>query len=116
MPGNGTVTVPQWQAAAEAAIDECVRERRTVTYAGLAEAAGIPPPHRINKLTGWLESLMENDHALGRPLRAAVVVSRTDGLPRPGFFGKLEELGRADSGDRRSLHGCLLNELWGGSG
>ena len=110
------MTAPQWQAAAEAVIGDCIRERRTVTYAGLAEAAGIPPPHRINKLTGWLETLMESDRALGRPPRAAVVVSRTDGLPRPGFFGKLEELGHAEPGDPQVLHARLLDELWGGAG
>ena len=110
------MTAPQWQAAAETVIGECIQGRRTVTYAELAEAAGIPAPQRIHKLTGWLETLMESDRALGRPPRAAVVVSRTDGLPGRGFFEKLEELGHADTGDPQSLHAYLLNELWGGAG
>ena len=110
------MTTPDWQAAAEAVIADCVRGRRTITYAELAEAAGIAPPQRIRKLTEWLEALMERDCALDLPPRAAVVVSRTDGLPRPGFYEKLERLGRGESGDPRSLHAVLLDELFGGAG
>lgn len=40
---------------------------------------------------------MEEDAAAGRPLLAAVVVSRTrQGLPAPGFFAKARELGCYD--------------------
>ena len=110
------MTTREWQAAAEAVIGDCIRERRTITYAELAEAAGIETPHRIHKLTEWLEALMEKDCALDIPPRAAVVVSRTDGLPRRGFFEKLEGLGWRYSGDPGSLHAILLDELFGGSG
>ena len=109
------MTTRDWQAAAEAVIGDCIRGRRTITYAELAEAAGIAPPHRIRKLTEWLEALMERDCGLDFPPRAAVVVSRTDGLPRPGFFEKLERLGWRYSGDPQSLHAILLDELFSGT-
>ena len=62
----------------------------TVTYGTLAKALGL----RMAELTAALEALMEEDAALGRPLRAALVCGRlTPGMPAPGFFLKAEELG-----------------------
>ena len=107
------MTAPQWQGAAEAVIGDRIRRRLTITYAELAEAADIPPPHRIHKLTEWLETLMEKDRVLDRAPRAAVVVSKTDGLPGRGFFEKLEQLEWPDSGDPDTLHAVFLEQLWG---
>ena len=110
------MTAGDWRAGAEAVIADCILEQRTVTYAGLADAAGIPSPHRIHKLAEWLETLMEEDHALGLPPRAAVVVSKMDGLPARGFFEKLEGLvgvGYPQAACRASLHAALLEKLWG---
>lgn len=70
-------------------------EGRLASYAEAAEALGIPPPHRIHKLTVALETAMEIDAAAGRPFRAAVIVSRARaGLPAPGFFDCARRLGR----------------------
>ena len=52
------------------------RANQTITYAELANAAKIPNPHRIHKLTKWLENSMRMDHEAGKPLRAAMVISR----------------------------------------
>lgn len=68
---------------------------RIVTYAEAARAITVPPPHSIHKLTEALEQLMAEDAAAGRPLRAALVVSRArGGLPAPGFFAAARRLGR----------------------
>ena len=62
---------------------------RLITYAELAEAAGLTGRHRINRLTIWLEELIDSDAAANEPLRAARVISRArGGLPAPGFFGE----------------------------
>jgi hypothetical protein len=83
-----------WQRRAEMALASVAAADRLVTYAELAESAQVPPPHRINKLTTWLEGLLEQDHNAGQPLRAARVISRSrGGLPAPGFFIKCTELG-----------------------
>lgn len=75
----------------------CHRGRRLITYARLAEEAEIGAPHRIHKLTLWLEATMLADHRAGKPLRATAAVSRAGrNLPGRGFFLLLAELGRCD--------------------
>ncbi len=70
---------------------------RLITYAELADAAGLQGKHRINRLTLWLESTIEADAAAGAALRAARVISRArGGLPAPGFFMKCSMLGLYD--------------------
>ncbi|WP_245888746.1 hypothetical protein [Halomonas denitrificans] len=70
-----------------------------VTYQQAAEALGLVPPRTIQRVALALEALMREDAAAGRPLIAALVVSRRGELPRPGFFELAVELGRlpADS-------------------
>ena len=89
---------------------------RTITYAELADAATIPNPQRIHKLTSWLEATMRKDHAAGKPLRAALVISRNRGrLPAPGFFMLCDELGLyqgAASGQHAAqFHQAAINDL-----
>ena len=63
---------------------------QTVTYGQLARDLGL----RMGELTAALEALMEEDAALGRPLRAAVCAARLGaGQPAPGFFQKAAALG-----------------------
>ena len=61
-----------------------------MTYGALARDLGW----RVAELTAALERLMEEDAAAGAPQRAAVMEGRlSGGLPAPGFFQKLAELG-----------------------
>ena len=87
----------EWQLRASIALDAAITGGHLITYAELADAARIPAPHRINKLTQWLETLLEDDYRGARPLRAAWVVSRRrEQLPAPGFFIKCLDLGIYD--------------------
>ena len=64
----------------------------TITYGALARDLGW----RVGELTAALERLMEADAASGSPQRAALLEARLgNGLPAPGFFLKLAELGIA---------------------
>ena len=84
----------EWQRRASMALDSAIASRHLISYSELADAATIPPPHRIHKLTIWLETLITDDHQSARPLRAAWVVSRRRGqIPAPGFFMKCQEIG-----------------------
>jgi len=66
-----------------------------VTYRDLAAALGLRPPHTIHRLALALEATMREDAAAGRPLIAALVVSKVGGdLPQTGFFDLAAELGR----------------------
>ena len=64
-----------------------------VTYQQLAAALGLTPPRTIQRVAKALETLMREDAAQGRPLIAALVVSRRSGLPAPGFFELAVALG-----------------------
>ena len=49
---------------------------RTITYNQLALRLGLAPPQTIHRVTEALEILMAEDVAAGRPLLAALCVSR----------------------------------------
>ena len=106
-----------WQRRAEMALATAQQANQTITYAELADAAKIPNPHRIHKLTEWLENSMRRDHAAGKPPRAALVISRNrGGLPAPGFFILCGELGLyhgAVSGQHAvQFHKTMINKVW----
>ena len=65
-----------WQHRAEMALASVIAADRLITYAELADAANIPPPHRIHKLTLWLETKLVADHQAGAKLHTARVISR----------------------------------------
>ena len=65
-------------------------EGTTTTYGALARDLGW----RVAELTDALERLMEADAANDAPQRAALLEARLgNGMPAPGFFLKLAELG-----------------------
>ena len=76
------------------ALEALARQRRTATYQELVALAEVPAPHAIHSLTLALEDLVRQDHAAGRPLLAALAVSRTAPHPGRGFFDLLAELDR----------------------
>lgn len=65
-----------------------------LTYQQLAAALALAPPGTIARVTAALEDTMREDVAAGRPMIAALAVSRSDGLPRRGFFDLAVRLGR----------------------
>ena len=90
-----------WVTEMEKAMAALAAEGRCVTYIELAKMCRVPPPHRIHKLTLALEDMIRADHEAGRPLRAALAISRgPDRIPGRGFFQLLSELGRYTGPDR----------------
>ena len=86
-----------WQRRASLALDSAIASRHLISYAELADTAQIPPPHRLHKLTMWLETLVAADYQSASPLRAAWVVSLKRGqIPAPGFFIKCRQIGLYD--------------------
>jgi hypothetical protein len=72
---------------------------QTISYGDLARELALPPP-AIQTLAALLESLMEEDAAMGRPFLAAVMAGRLgDGLPAVGFFEKAAQLDAAMTAD-----------------
>ena len=94
---NGMTGDHDWQHRADMALAAAAAAERLITYAELAEAAGISGKHRINRLTTWLEARLETEVRDGAPMLSARVISRArGGLPAPGFFMKCGELGLYD--------------------
>ena len=108
-----------WVAELERLLEALAADGRCVTYNELANLCRVPPPHRIHKLTLALEGLVRADHEAGRPLRAALAISRgPDKIPGRGFFQLLNELGRYAGPDRgpeaARHHAALIAALCSG--
>ena len=103
-----------WQQNAHAEIMAVIKNKDQITYNALAATANITGPHKIHRLTSWLEQLMAEDHQNDRPLRAAVVISKArGGLPAPGFFDKAKELGLGfETTDRRASYEAYLQTVY----
>lgn len=115
--GTGRHNHEPWFSRMVEALEEQARAQRTITYAELAEAAGIAGPYRIHRLTEALEDLTTRDHRIGQPLRSAVTISKArDGLPGPGFFQHCAALGLyfgPDHGPQaETFHRLELNRLF----
>lgn len=112
------------QARLRSVLLNCAKARKTITYRDLVAEAQVPPPHGIHKTTLALEDLIREDHAAGRPLLAALAVSRGNaGLPGHGFFHLLAELGRYDGPERGPVAQKTFEkecaaalDYWGGAG
>lgn len=93
----------------------------TITYRELGASLGLEPPGMIRRVAALLEQTMVEDAEAGRPFAATVVVSRTQGWPRRGFFQRAADLGRfrgspdapeAEEFFRAELHAA--RSYWGG--
>ena len=77
----------------EVLIDQA-QTKYTTTYKQLADRLELAPPLTIHCLTEALEVLMQEDVAAGRPLLAAICVSKMrPGIPGRGFFLAAQALG-----------------------
>jgi hypothetical protein len=92
-----------------------------VTYQMLASGLGLSPPGTIRRVAAALEQTMREDVAAGRPMIAALVISRAGDMPRKGFFDLAVALGRfqADATTHRGAwhaeHAAVLKSLAGGT-
>ena len=103
-----------WQQNAHAEIMAVIKNKDQITYKALAATANMTGPHKIHRLTSWLEQLMAEDYQNDQPLRAAVVISKASGgLPAPGFFDKAKELGLDfETTDRRASYETYLQTVY----
>lgn len=110
----------EWQQAVLDILADQIHRRSCITYAALAQRAEIPPPHRIHKLTVFLEQLIDTDSAQNRPLRAALVISKTGTqLPARGFFLHCEARGLFSDQHHPSaqaFHTACLDALFASEG
>lgn len=80
-----------------------------ITYKELANRLGLTPPQTIHRVTQALEILIVEDVAAGRPLLAALCLSRLhQGIPGRGFFETAKALnvflGDPDGPEAQAFH------------
>jgi hypothetical protein len=81
----------------EALLIEAARNRSPLTYQQLAQLLELKPPHTIHQTTECLEIMMRIHAQAQAPQLASLVVSKSRrGLPAPGFFLLVQELGLYD--------------------
>ena len=98
-PLDTTPTDPESDAALAAGVRTFLQalppDSASATYAQLADALDVSPPHRVGQVARALERTMAEDAAAGRPFLAALVVRRAPGgLPARGFYDRAAALGR----------------------
>ena len=68
--------------------------RLPITYGQAAKALQLSPPNTIRQLRVALQQLIAEDASAGRPLIAAMVISKwRGGVPAPDFFDCAARLG-----------------------
>ena len=73
---------------------DCARTGHPATYKQLADRLALAPPNTIRCIAEALEELIDEDAAAGRPLIAALAISKTSsGMPAAGFFINVASLG-----------------------
>lgn len=109
------ITDPVWQKNVVSILASLAVANQTITYADLADLAALPSPHRIHKLTNYLETLIAEDIGAAGPIRAAVVISKRDhGMPAEGFFDCCRTYGLAPHSceNDTAFHQRLLTTLY----
>ncbi|MEM7054693.1 MAG: hypothetical protein AAF446_09120 [Pseudomonadota bacterium] len=97
----------------ECTLDRLQRQRKTMTYLQCADAIDVQPPYRIHQVAELLESLIERDVRQGRPIRAALVVSRARaGRPAEGFYLKAKTVAVFDGTQPDQFHEQCLQDLF----
>jgi len=83
------------------ALLSAARSAKTLTYAELATQLALHPPHAIRRAGLLLEDLMRDQAGRGEPQLASYVVSKARaGLPAPGYFLMIRDLGLYDGPDK----------------
>ncbi|MFN3990091.1 MAG: hypothetical protein ACK4IS_07515 [Erythrobacter sp.] len=91
---TGEIAGQEYLVRLEALLIAAAREERVLTYAEAARALALPPPHMIHRTAELLEALMRHHAAAHMPQLASLVVSKARaGLPAPGYFVLMGELG-----------------------
>ena len=92
---------------------DAARNRHPLTYQQVAQLLELQPPQTIHQATELIELLMRHHAKIGAPQLASLVISRArGGLPAPGFFMLLQELGLYEgSSDGEDAHHFHAQEM-----
>ncbi|TVQ82243.1 MAG: hypothetical protein EA357_10160 [Micavibrio sp.] len=96
---------------------EVAKKRQTLTYRQVAQYLELHPPNTIHQATECIEAMMRLHAQFGTPQLASLVISKIrNGLPAPGFFMLLQEIGlydgSVDGKDAREFHTREMNRCY----
>ena len=83
----------------------------------VAQLLELQPPHTIHQVTTLIEKIMRHHAKVDAPQLASLIISRVrGGIPAPGFFMLLEELGlyegSVDGEDARHFHAHEMQRIF----
>lgn len=101
----------------EGLLIDAAKNRSPLTYQQVAQLLELQPPHTIHQAAALIEEMMRNHAKAGAPQLASLVISRArGGLPAPGFFMLLQELGlydgSVDGEDARRFHSTEMQRCF----
>jgi len=96
---------------------EAARNRSPLTYQQVAQLLELQPPHTIHQVTTLIEKIMRHHAKVDAPQLASLIISRVrGGIPAPGFFMLLEEVGlyegSVDGEDARHFHAHEMQRIF----
>lgn len=76
-------------------LEHSARKQAPMAYSDVSKGlVGVTvDPHYGGTMSHLLGELQDEDHAAGRPLLSALVVTKEDGQPSAGFWRKADSLG-----------------------
>ncbi len=99
MPQLSPTVLERHVAAAREYLTYAARFHQTVDYGDVYRAMGSGRGY----ISQVLDELNRREHANGRPLLSAIVVSKQGGAPSRGFYTVADELGLYSGGDRHEF-------------
>lgn len=101
----------------EGLLIDAAKNRSPLTYQQVAQLLELQPPQTIHQAAACIEEMMREHAKAGAPQLASLVISRArGGLPAPGFFILLQELGlydgSVDGEDARHFHAQEMQRIF----
>lgn len=108
MPQLSQQVLERHLAAARDYLVHAARFHQVVDYGDVYRAMGTGRGY-IGQV---LDELNRREHAAGRPLLSAIVVTKQGGAPSRGFFTVATELGVYEGGDKQSFWTEQRDRVW----
>jgi len=108
MPQLSPEALERHLVAAREYLVHAAHYRQVVNYSHIYRAMGTGRAY-IGQV---LDELNRREHAAGRPLLSAIVVTKEGAAPSRGFFNVATELGLYDGGDKQSFWTEQRDRVW----
>jgi len=91
---------------------QLAKKKTTIFYSELGNHIGLKPGNYLGfKLGSILDQINRDEHKHGKPMLSAVVITKQNGIPAPGFFDLAKEL-KGFSGDKIDFWNHELKDVY----